>query len=120
MAQLKDLIVTGASRFLGDIYGNLKGNADSATKLTTSAGSATQPIYFNDGKPAATTYTLGKSVPSDAKFTDTTYTAGTGLSLSGTKFNHSNSVTAGTAQGDANKTLSFGGTFTIPTVTYDA
>lgn len=51
---------------------------------------------------------------------NTTYSAGTGLSLSGTTFNHSNSVTAGTAQGDASKTLTFGGTFTIPTVTYDA
>jgi hypothetical protein len=52
--------------------------------------------------------------------TDTTYSAGTGLSLSGTTFNHSNSVTAGTAQGDTSKTLTFGGTFKIPTVTYDA
>ena len=52
--------------------------------------------------------------------TNTTYSAGAGLTLSGTQFKHSNSVTAGTAQGDANKTLSFGGTFTIPTVTYDA
>ena len=51
---------------------------------------------------------------------NTTYSAGTGLSLSGTTFNHKNSVTAGTAQGDASKTLTFGGTFTIPTVTYDA
>ena len=51
---------------------------------------------------------------------DTTYSAGTGLSLSGTTFKHSNSVTAGTAQGDASKTLTFGGTFTVPTVTYDA
>lgn len=30
MAQLKDLLVTGTSRFLGDIYGNLKGTADKA------------------------------------------------------------------------------------------
>ena len=52
--------------------------------------------------------------------TNTTYTAGTGLTLSGTQFKHSNSVTAATAQGDADKTLEFGGTFTIPTVTYDA
>ena len=51
---------------------------------------------------------------------DTTYSAGTGLALSGTTFNHKNSVTAGSAQGDASKTLAFGGTFTIPTVTYDA
>ena len=27
------------------------GNATSATKLTSSAGSATQPVYFSDGKP---------------------------------------------------------------------
>lgn len=52
--------------------------------------------------------------------TNTTYSAGTGLSLSGTTFNHKNSVTAGTAKGDDNKTLTFGGTFTVPTVTYDA
>lgn len=47
--------------------------AVSANKLNSSAGSATQPIYFYNGVPVATTYTLGKSVPSDAKFTDTVY-----------------------------------------------
>lgn len=48
------------------------GSANSAVKLdTATAGSATQPVYFADGKPVATTYTLGKSVPADAKFTDT-------------------------------------------------
>lgn len=47
--------------------------AVSANKLNTNAGSATQPIYFYNGVPVATTYTLGKSVPSDAKFTDTVY-----------------------------------------------
>lgn len=52
--------------------------------------------------------------------TNTTYSAGAGLTLSGTQFKHSNSITAGTAKGDDNKTLTFGGTFTIPTVTYDA
>lgn len=100
--------------------GTLTGNAATATALTTSAGSATQPVYFSSGKPVAMTYTLGKSVPSNAVFTDTTYTAGSGLTLSGTEFKHSNSVTAATAQGDASKTLSFGGTFTVPTVTYDS
>lgn len=53
------------------------GAATSANKLNTDAGSATQPVYFSDGIPVATTYTLGKSVPSDAKFTDTTYSAAT-------------------------------------------
>ena len=48
------------------------GSANSAVKLdTASAGSATQPVYFSGGKPVACSYTLAKSVPSDAKFTDT-------------------------------------------------
>lgn len=52
------------------------GTAASASKLsnTTAIGSATQPVYFNaSGVPVATTYTLGKSVPSNAVFTDTDY-----------------------------------------------
>ncbi len=52
--------------------------------------------------------------------TNNTYTANTGIKLSGNTFQHTNSVTAGTASGDSSKTLSFGGTFTIPSVTYDA
>lgn len=48
------------------------GAATSANKLNTNAGSATQPIYFSKGVPVATTYTLEKSVPSNAVFTDTT------------------------------------------------
>ena len=46
-------------------------SATIADKLGTNAGSATQPVYFSGGKPVATTYTLGKSVPSNAVFTDT-------------------------------------------------
>lgn len=45
-------------------------SATTADKLGTNAGSATQPVYFSGGKPVATTYTLGKSVPSNAVFTD--------------------------------------------------
>lgn len=48
------------------------GSANSAAKLdTATAGSATQPVYFSGGKPTACSYTLGKSVPSNAVFTDT-------------------------------------------------
>lgn len=46
-------------------------SATTATKLGTNAGSATQPVYFSGGKPVACTYTLSKSVPSNAVFTDT-------------------------------------------------
>lgn len=46
--------------------------ATTATKLGSSiVGSATQPIYLNNGTATACTYTLGKSVPSNAVFTDT-------------------------------------------------
>lgn len=51
---------------------------------------------------------------------NTVYTATDGITLSGTTFKHTNSVTAGTAQGDSSKTLTYGGTFAVPTVTYDA
>ena len=64
----------------GGFYGNVVtadefvGNATSATtasKLGSSnVGSATQPIYLSVGTATACTYTLGKSVPSDAVFTD--------------------------------------------------
>lgn len=54
-------------------YATSAGSASSAATLTSNAGSATQPVYFSDGKPTACTYTLGKSVPADALFTDHTY-----------------------------------------------
>lgn len=58
------------------------GAATSANKLnvgSSNIGSATQPVYFDasTGLPVATTYSLAKSVPSDAKFTDTTYSVAT-------------------------------------------
>ena len=40
-------------------YADSSGNASSATKLTSSAGSATLPIYFSDGKPVACTMSTG-------------------------------------------------------------
>lgn len=51
--------------------GSVGGSANSAVKLDSSAGGATQPVYFKDGKPVATSYALNKTVPADAKFTDT-------------------------------------------------
>ena len=58
------------------IAGDIEGVATSAEKLkltTTAVGSATQPVYFNNGVPEPTTYMLNKTVPEDAVFTDTTY-----------------------------------------------
>ena len=59
-----------------DLYAYIDG---SFQKLSTKyvQGSGTQPIYFDsNGQPQNTTYTLSKSVPSDAVFTDTKNTAG--------------------------------------------
>lgn len=54
-------------------YATSAGSASSAAALTSNAGSSTQPVYFSGGKPVACTYTLAKSVPADALFTDHTY-----------------------------------------------
>jgi hypothetical protein len=101
------------------------GTIEKADQLTTTdVGSVNQPVYFKDGVPKEIEYTIKKSVPSDAVFTDTTYStatkdkeglmsasdkkkldelstleipeipeqikysAGEGLSLTGTKFSH--------------------------------
>lgn len=43
-----------------------------------SKGSENQPVYFNEnGVATSITYTINKSVPSDAQFTDTTYSDAT-------------------------------------------
>lgn len=45
-------------------------------------GANNKPVYVNaDGLVAQGAYELNKTVPSDAVFTDTTYTAGTGISI---------------------------------------
>lgn len=60
-----------AKNFRGTFVGNAS-TATSASKLgSENKGSATQPIYLNAGVPTACTYTLGKSVPANAVFTDT-------------------------------------------------
>ena len=80
----------------GTITANkFNGNASSASKLTTDAGSATQPVYFSEGVPTVCSYQLNKTVPSNAVFTDTTYSSkseangGTDVSLvtTGEKYN---------------------------------
>lgn len=48
---LKSVLNVQAPMFIG----KLQGNADTATALTTSAGSAALPVYFSGGKPVACT-----------------------------------------------------------------
>lgn len=89
------------------------GSANSAVKLDTSTvGSSTQPVYFSGGKPVACTYTLEKSVPSNAVFTDTN----TWIALKGATT--SAAGTAGYAPapsaGAANRYLRSDGTWAVP------
>ena len=72
---------------------NGKADADSVytkqeidTKIPSSVGSATKPTYVNGGVITECTHELNKTVPANAVFTDTTYSAGNGLNLSGTSF----------------------------------
>mgnify|MGYP004621721355 FL=1 len=54
---------------------NVKGNADTATTASklgaSTVGGTTTPIYLNNGVPTALGYTIAKSVPPNAVFTDT-------------------------------------------------
>ena len=54
MASLKDLIVMGPARFLDKIYGNLEGNAATATTLSST-------LALNKGGTGATTKTGAKT-----------------------------------------------------------
>lgn len=85
MAQLKDLIVTGAARVLGKLYasefvGKLTGNADTATKATQDSG----------GQVINTTYLKGLSVSGKT----ITYTKGNGttgtITTQDTVYSHPN------------------------------
>jgi hypothetical protein len=66
-------------------------------------------------------YTIGTRVPEGAKFTDTTYTAGTGLSLNGTSFSISNSgVTAGSYGPSQDSSVGFGDSIGVPYISVNS
>ena len=71
-----NLTITGTT--YGTFNGSLSGTATSATtasKLGSSTiGDSTTPIYLSSGTATACTYSLNKTVPSDAVFTDTKVT----------------------------------------------
>ena len=99
----------------GNTYLGKEANAASASKLNnaTAVGGATQPVYFTEnGVPEAITYTLGKSVPADAEFTDTTYenasATDAGL-MSAADYNKLDGIAAG-AQANVIEGLTIGGT----------
>lgn len=86
------------------------GAATSADKINTDAGSATQPVYIKDGVPKATTYTLAKSVPASAVFTDTWKAlVGSSTSAAGTA-----GYAPAPAKGATNRYLRCDGTWSVP------
>lgn len=91
-----------------DAQGHITGSTDRTITLSqttytlaglmgsTAKGSATQPVYWNGTAWTNTTHTLGKSVPADAKFTDTVYSLPTASStLGGVKTTSTVSATTG-------------------------
>lgn len=57
---------------------NSQGTIAVAKKVGTSTvGGSTTPVYINEGTPTPIGYTISKSVPADAVFTDTTYSNAT-------------------------------------------
>ena len=85
MAQLKDLIVSGAARVLGKLYasefvGKLTGNADTATKATQdSAGQQINTTYLKGLSVSGRTitYTKGNNTTGTITTQDTTYSDAT-------------------------------------------
>ena len=76
------------------------GSADSVTG--GQKGSLTQPVYFDStGKPQPVTYSLNKTVPSNAKFTDTKYSEGTAINITGSGESYTVAVDLGTAHTQA-------------------
>lgn len=55
-----------ANMYATTFHGALDGNANTATALTSSAGSTTQPIYFSNGKPVAITGAIANDITGNA------------------------------------------------------
>ena len=87
----------------------LNGGGTEGTNLFTYNGSGAKTINI-------TPSSIGAAASSAVK----TYAAGTGLSLSGTTFNHKVSVTAANRGPTANATLGPGGQVSVPYIDHDA
>jgi len=117
---LSDLGYTGSP--VADNYNswNFQSQNSSGTEIGIEAIGSGQTATIKAGTNVTLSQT-GGVITVNSTYVNTTYSAGSGLVLSGTTFNHSNLITAGTAsEGGITRTLAFGGTFKIPSVTYDA
>lgn len=73
------IVPTKTSQLTNDSdFINSQGTVAVADKIgTTTVGGSTTPVYINEGTPTPIGYSISKSVPADAIFTDTTYTNAT-------------------------------------------
>lgn len=104
MAQLNDLIVTGASRFLNTI----QGTAASASALTTQVGSSTSPVYIGSAGTPVAINAAGITVNNA---TNASKVAGTNFGSAATCAK-TDFLASGAAAASANKTT---GTLTLQT-----
>ena len=102
-ANVGNLVVTGAGRFTNGLYGNLTGNATTAT----SADSATTATKFTSAQSVTLTGDVTGSASSQA-----------GWSIATTLKN--SGVTADSYGPSANASPAHGGTFSVPYITVDA
>ena len=121
-------------KILKDGQGNVftpKVSADSvylsgvATTLTTKLGEIQEALGEKLTTPAGGTagQVLKKAETGYTWADEKSYTGknGGGITVSGTEISHSNSVAAGTvSEGGEARTLTLGGSFNVPSVTYDA
>ena len=109
----KELLGTAtASELAYSFEADAAGHITAVTALN--AGSATNPVWFNAGVLTACTYTLGKSVPSDAVFTD--------VHVTDAQYHYGYSASASTAengQGTGGQTITPGTTNVIIGITED-
>ena len=90
---------------------------DTFVCLTKTSTANTWVLIPSGDEPSGTVTSVGLQNATNGGLT----ISGSPITSSGTiTVGHTNVVTAGTAKGDDSKTLTFGGTFTIPSVTYDA
>ena len=84
--------------------------------LTKTSSANTWELIPSGDEPSGTVTSVGLQNATNGGLTVT----GSPITTSGAiTVGHTNVITAGTAKGDDSKTLTFGGTFTVPSVTYD-
>lgn len=123
----------------GETFKVLSGTVDTTGHLTafdehsvtipnSTASSSTAGLMSSTDKSNLDTlvtnvgsHTVAKDVPSNAVFTDTTYTGTSPITVSGTTISHANSGVTAASKGDtANQTPTWGGTFKVPSGTVNA